>query len=712
MEVIPPENFGGMFTKIARQLRNELKSEAFPVLISVFLFLSIFSVDIILALQQNVPYEPLGFAIITGLNIGLAFLMYFNKKNFKLVPLNCFIILLGIAFLIINNGVSTGCYFYYVPVIIVYIIYGSDLRRKINFRLFYFTIITFLAIITCSFLYSKIQSSNFTFNTLFIYRLNASVIVSALFLRYLMPTYINKENLIARKNYAETLFQSNIDAYVVFNNETKEIIDYNKRAVLLFELPIELRLNGLYISQLMMRYLTSDNENLEILMNDIPQNWQGEANFKTHNKREFVGFINTTTYIKDGKVFQILSIKDITKMKEPEKELSGYKASLENSTQVKTRFLSSMSHELRTPLNGIIGTSNLILEDETISENAREQLKLQLYSSEHMLSIINDILDFSKIDSGKMEFNRQTFNLLDVLQKIVKAFENQFKNNNLLFEFISDEDLIGIHVVSDQVKLSQVLNNLLSNALKFTLQGKVVLQALVSAETNESVSVIFKVIDTGIGIKEEKQGIIFDGFSQVHADDLKRKFGGTGLGLTISKKLVELFGGNLTVESEFGKGSCFSFGIVFKKQTAIQKPIVSADIPFAQIDVRGVRVLIVEDNEINVTILRGFLLKWGIRVKEASNGIHALELLKYHTFDLILMDLEMPEMNGYTAASIIRETDKTIPIIAFTATLLEDMNTLISEGGFNDYMLKPFRPAELKKKIELYSPHRKIDYSS
>ncbi len=712
MDVVSPENEDGMLKKIAKQFRNELKSEAFPVMISVFLFLSIFSVDILLALKQNVAYEPLAFVIITCLNISLAVLMFINKKNFKLVPFNCFIILLGIAFLVFNNGVTTGAYFYYVPVIIVYIIYGSDLRRKITFRLFFLTIIVFLSIITCSFLFSKVGSSDFAFNTLFIFRVNASVVVSSLFLRYLIPTFINKENLIARKNYSEALFQSNIDAYVVFNNETKEIIDYNKRAALLFELPIEFRLNGLFISQLMMRYLTSENEHLDILMNDIPQNWQGEANFRTHNKREFVGFINTTTYIKDGTAFQILSIKDITKMKEPEKQLSSYKASLENSTQVKTRFLSSMSHELRTPLNGIIGTSNLILEDETISENAKEQLKLQLYSSEHMLSIINDILDFSKIDSGKMEFNRQTFNLLDVLQKIIKAFENQFKNNNLDFEFVNDEELTGIYVVSDQVKLSQVLNNLLSNALKFTLQGKVVLQALVSAETNENVSVLFKVIDTGIGIKEEKQTVIFDGFSQVHADDLKRKFGGTGLGLTISKKLVELFGGSLKVESEFGKGSCFSFDITFKKQTEIQKPIVSSDIPYALIDIRGVRVLIVEDNEINVTILRGFLLKWGIRVKEANNGIHALELLKYHTFDLILMDLEMPEMNGYTAANIIRETNKTIPIIAFTATLLEDMNKLISEGGFNDYMLKPFRPAELKKKIELYSPHRKIDYSS
>jgi signal transduction histidine kinase/CheY-like chemotaxis protein len=712
MEVFTPENKTNFFKKIANQYKSETNSEVFPVIIVSLFVVVLFGVDVFFAIKNKIPIEPIVIPITIVVNILLLFGIFTGKTSNKFIPIVCFLFLASIGSLILINGLSTGIYFYYIPVLIVYIIFGSDLRHKIKFRLFFFNVLLFLGVIVFSFLYDKTSAINFILNSLFIYRINAAIIFSAILLRYLMPTYINKENFIARKNYAEALFQTNLDAFIIFDNTNKEIIDYNKKASLLLELPMELRLNGLYISQLMMRYLTSDNVHMDVLMNNIPQNWQGEANFKTHNKREFVGYISTSTYIKDAKEFQILSIRDITKMKEPEKELSGYKASLENSTQVKTRFLSSMSHELRTPLNGIIGTSNLILEDETISENAREQLKLQLYSSEHMLSIINDILDFSKIDSGKMEFNRQTFNLLDVLQKIVKAFENQFKNNNLDFEFVSDEDLVGIHVVSDQVKLSQVLNNLLSNALKFTLQGKVILQVLVSAETNESVSVLFKIIDTGIGIKEEKQTIIFDGFSQVHADDLKRKFGGTGLGLTISKKLVELFGGKLTVESEFGKGSCFSFGITFKKQTEIQKPVVSSDMPFAQIDIRGVRVLIVEDNEINVTILRGFLLKWGIRVKEASNGIHALELLKYHTFDLILMDLEMPEMNGYTAANIIRETDKTIPIIAFTATLLEDMNTLISEGGFNDYMLKPFRPAELKKKIELYSPHRKIDYSS
>jgi signal transduction histidine kinase len=701
----------GIIQRMAQQFRKEARSEGFPVLICIFSFFIIFSTDIVLALRLHIDYEPIGFGIITVVNIIVAILLDTHKKSHRLVPFNCFFILLAISWMVFKNGFASGSYLYYMPVIIVYIIYGSDLRRKISFRLFYLTISIFLAIISIGFMYSVKVRQDVVLNALFIFRINASVIISAMCLRYLMPIYINKKNSNARKNYAEALFQSGEIAYIVIDNETGEITDYNKQASLLFELPLELRLNGLLISQMMMRYLSADSENLELLMNGIPRSWQGEAGFRTHTKREFSAAVESSSFVNNTREFQILCIRDITEIKEPEKELARYKARLENSVKVKTRFLSSMSHELRTPLNGIIGTSNLILEDETISAKAREQLKLQLYSSEHMLSIINDILDFSKIDSGKMEFNRQAFNLPDMLQKIAGAFENQFGSKGLDFELQQDDKMAGVNVVSDPVKLSQVLNNLIANALKFTLQGKVLLQVFAGDETTENVSVLFNVKDTGIGIREDKLDEIFEGFAQVHADDLKRQFGGTGLGLTISKKLVEQFGGNLTVESEFGKGSCFTFSINFKKQLHVQRPVIQPDLPFAQTDIRGVRVLIVEDNEINTAVLKGFLLKWGIRVKEAGNGVHALELLKYHKFDLILMDLEMPEMNGYTAVNIIRETDKTIPVIAFTATLLEDMNSLVAEAGFDDYILKPFRPAELKKKIEMFAPHRKIEYS-
>lgn len=200
---------------------------------------------------------------------------------------------------------------------------------------------------------------------------------------------------------------------------------------------------------------------------------------------------------------------------------------------------------------------------------------------------------------------------------------------------------------------------------------------------------------------------------QVHDENANRKFGGTGLGLTISEKLVNLFGGKIELESEIGKGTCFSFTLNFAKvvtQTEIAQTPTEADRYEAPIDIRGIRVLVVEDNEINAAILTKFLSKWDIRIKEAGNGVQALELMKFHTFDLVLMDLEMPELNGYETIKIVRETDKNLHVIAFTATLLENMESLITDYGFNDYILKPFRPSDLKKKIEKYVQHRKIEY--
>ena len=212
---------------------------------------------------------------------------------------------------------------------------------------------------------------------------------------------------------------------------------------------------------------------------------------------------------------------------------------------------------------------------------------------------------------------------------------------------------------------------------------------------------------------KEKQEEIFEGFTQVHADDLKRRFGGTGLGLAISQKLTYLFGSKILVNSEPGKGACFYFSLELTRHIEEKMPdeqiALAAEIP--NIDIRGVRILIVEDNEINATVLKTFLTKWGIRIMEATHGVQALELLKYHKFDMIFMDLEMPEMNGYAATAAIRANNNQVPVIAFTATLLEDMETLVTQKGFNDYILKPFKPAALKGKIEKFAPHRVIEYA-
>jgi signal transduction histidine kinase len=512
--------------------------------------------------------------------------------------------------------------------------------------------------------------------------------------------------------YYEALLQLFLDAYVVINTDSDEIVDFNDKAVAMFEFPVGVNLKGLHRVQWMMRYLAEDSDNKDIMMNGIPDNWYGEAGFITQNKEKFFTFIKSSIYYEGRIKYQIYSIRNITERKIAEKELKIYKDNVEKAAKAKARFLSSMSHELRTPLNGIIGTSNLVLSESNLPENIKQHVNVLRYSSEHMLGIINDILDFSKIDAGKLELRKQSFSLKESIENIIKTFEVQFKNKNIAFICLMDEALDNVNVLSDEVKLSQVINNLLSNALKFTNDGSVTLSVAVETAYDDAVKICFEVIDTGIGIPKEKQSEIFQGFAQVHPDDQARKFGGTGLGLTISERLVTKFGGRLEVESTPGMGTRFHFNILFDHAiTHAVKENKGNSITTDMADTNGIRVLVVEDNEINARILISFLKKWGIQIKEAENGIHALELVKYHKFDLILMDLEMPEMDGYTAIKKIREFNRAIPVLAFTATLLENMDSIISETGFNDYVLKPYRPAELKKKILQYAPHRIVDYA-
>lgn len=522
----------------------------------------------------------------------------------------------------------------------------------------------------------------------------------------------NKESILKTTAYYEAMLELFLDAYIVINLENNDVVDFNDKMVSMFELPSELNLKEIQLVQLMMRYLAEDSSNKDLIMNGIPDHWNGEAGFITHHKEKFFAFIKSNIYYDNDTKYQVLTIRNITERKTAEQELRIYKESVEKAANAKARFLSSMSHELRTPLNGIIGTSNLVLAESYLPDNIKKHVNVLRYSSEHMLGIINDILDFSKIDAGKLELRKQSFNLKECIENTMKSFDIQFKNKNVEFIYKEHDSVDHVNVLSDEVKLSQVINNLLSNALKFTIEGSVTLAVKIESVYDPEIRILFEVIDTGIGIPKDKQSEIFQGFAQVHSDDQARKFGGTGLGLTISERLVSKFGGRLEVESTPGQGTRFYFSIPFETATADEIKVKSANELSIEglSDTRGLRILVVEDNEINARILISFLKKWGIQIKEAENGIHALELIKYHKFDLVLMDLEMPEMDGYTAIKKIRETNTKIPVLAFTATLLENMDSIISENGFNDFVLKPYRPAELKKKILQYAPHRKVDY--
>jgi signal transduction histidine kinase/CheY-like chemotaxis protein len=377
------------------------------------------------------------------------------------------------------------------------------------------------------------------------------------------------------------------------------------------------------------------------------------------------------------------------------------KEEAEASYKTKSTFLSNMSHELRTPLNGIIGSVHL-LQNEQITSSQKRYFDIIQYSSNHMLSLVNDILDFSKIEAGKLELDKNVFNVREVVDRVANMFLSQPNRADVLFKVDVDGNLDRV-VTGDDLRLSQVLHNLLSNAFKFTRRGSVLLKATMNNDVDGQLVVDFSVTDTGVGIKKEVQVAIFESFTQADSGTT-RKYGGTGLGLTISKELVEKMGGKISMESMHGKGSRFSFTISFSTQVQVLKQAELEMPPMEMNNLQNMKILVAEDNPVNMLLLRNFLKKWNALVTEVKNGQEAVLYHQRENFDLILLDLEMPVMDGYTAINEIRKSDHKIPILAFTAALYDGMSIDLLNRGFNGYLHKPFKPQELFSKINPFKP--------
>jgi signal transduction histidine kinase len=374
------------------------------------------------------------------------------------------------------------------------------------------------------------------------------------------------------------------------------------------------------------------------------------------------------------------------------------KEEAEAAYKVKSDFLSSMSHELRTPLNGIIGSTNL-LAHENISLSQKKYFDIIQYSSEHMLNLVNHILDFSKIEAGKLELDSNVFKIKEMVHRVADMFQNQVNSSDVTF-IREIDDALDVSVVSDDLRLSQILHNFLSNAFKFTRRGTIILKASCETRTSNSIAIYFSVSDTGIGIKEDAQKTIFESFTQADTGT-SRKFGGTGLGLSICKQLVEKFGSQIYVNSTYGKGSVFSFRLLLNTKTVHHKAEVEEPAS-TDTQLSDLRILVAEDNPVNMLLVRNFLKRWKATIVEVTNGEDAVIKHKQDDFDLILMDLEMPVMDGFTAIKEIRKLDQKIPVLAFTAALYDNMLNDLVQRGFNDFVHKPFRPHDLLSKIEQY----------
>jgi signal transduction histidine kinase/CheY-like chemotaxis protein len=361
----------------------------------------------------------------------------------------------------------------------------------------------------------------------------------------------------------------------------------------------------------------------------------------------------------------------------------------------KARFMSNMSHELRTPLNAIIGTTHLLAQDhEDLQES--EHFRVLTNSSEHMLQLVNAVLDFSKLDEGKLEFVREPFDLAHTLQQVADSFTTITHQKKI--SLIVDRDPIpeGKKVIGDEMRLKQIILNLLSNAVKFTETGAVTLRAKIEDHTGMEADIYFAVTDTGIGIPAEKLHLIFESFTQVDAETT-RKYGGSGLGLSICRELVRKMGGELKVISQPSQGSTFYFTLNFNLQS--QVVIVPKERLRGLKELTGVNILLVEDNAVNLNIARRFLHSWGATIQPAENGQVAWELFRSRPFDLLLVDLEMPLMDGKALLRQVRSVNKDIPAIAFTAAIYENMYQDLQEHGFNGFLHKPFRPDEMHRKI-------------
>lgn len=389
-----------------------------------------------------------------------------------------------------------------------------------------------------------------------------------------------------------------------------------------------------------------------------------------------------------------ISIKDVTELSITHRLLYEAKSDAIWAAQSKADFLSTMSHEIRTPMNAVIGLTNLLINDNPRPEQL-EYLETIKFSGNNLLHIINDILDYNKIESGKLTLENIDFDLKDMLIKVDRTMRNKVDDKGIEMTFNVDEN-IDAWVKGDQVRLNQVFTNLIGNAIKFTKVGGVTVNAKLLEKTeNEKQRLRFEVIDTGIGIPEDKQASIFERFTQAESNTT-RNFGGTGLGLSICKKLTEAFGSKLKLKSVYGKGSTFYFDMDFEISVSPESLETASHPEHIQKDLRGGLILLVEDNEINVLVIGEYLNQWNARFEVAENGQIATEMMKNNVYELVLMDLQMPVMDGYEATKIIRQMEDPVKanthIYALTADAMMEIKEKVMEVGMNGIFHKPFDP--------------------
>jgi len=522
-----------------------------------------------------------------------------------------------------------------------------------------------------------------------------------------METLIKQES-----QYARSLIEASLDPLVTISTEGK-ITDMNQATVDITGTSRE-KLTGTDF----FTYFTDPIKAREVYEEIFAKGHVADYPLTIKDQKLTDVLFNGSVY-KDGKgnvLGAVVVARDITEQKRIEKELTeaivfaelatgiaeDAKSKAESATQIaedavkaKQQFLSNMSHEIRTPMNAIIGFTKVVLKTD-LSQKQKEYLSAIKISGDALIVLINDILDLAKVDAGKMTFDQVPFKLSLSISAMLHLFETKIQEKNLLLIKEYDKNIPDV-LIGDPVRLHQIILNLVSNAVKFTTKGEIKVSVKLLSEDAEKVSIEFAITDTGIGITENKLEKIFENFQQA-SSNTSRLYGGTGLGLAIVKQLVEPHGGSISVKSKVDEGSTFSFILNFFKTTAE----ADAETGVLELDteMKNVKILVVEDIALNQLLMKTLLDDFRFESDIAANGKIALEKLETNTYDLVLMDLQMPEMNGFeTTEHIRKKMNSNIPIIALTADVTTVDLAKCKSVGMNDYIAKPVDERLLYNKI-------------
>ncbi|WP_461787961.1 response regulator [Pedobacter sp.] len=458
---------------------------------------------------------------------------------------------------------------------------------------------------------------------------------------------------------------------------------------------------------LLYKFIKADAEDLHV---------KGQQNAKLHQQLAYLVIgIGMLIMIMNSLIYY-RSRKSLQKQIAHEKEIYNAKLAAQLANNAKSEYLAMISHEIRTPMNGVLGMSNLLLQG-ALTDEQKDYAKTIHHSAESLLRIVNDVLDFSKIEAGKIQLNHAAVDIRNLIEELFGLMPNS--TDQLKINFVVDES-VPQFIYTDAFRLKQILFNFLSNAKKFTSSGSINLECkTIDKEENGNIRLGFSIKDTGIGIAEERIKLLFKPFVQVDHTSV-RKYGGTGLGLNIAYNLISMMSGKVKVNSEVGKGSVFTFYIVTKeiqqtknvKQTVPQKEhrVLDKDLS----DTFPLRILAVDDNEVNLMLITKTLSKLGYSCKKASNGQLALDIVKQEDFDLIFMDMQMPIMDGTVATTEIRKHYRVYEypvVIALTANALGDGRDKCLEAGMQDFIAKPFKPAEIEEVIKKWAPKIVVHHS-